>query len=118
LRARWRRIGLVDLFQVQVGGSTALEELQKQAQVALSVLWAIIGSVATVAGLRLGRGSLRLFGLALLGIVTLKVFIFDLAALDIAYRVLSFVALGVLLLVAAYLYGRLQPTHQANPTPE
>jgi len=51
----------------------------------------------------------RIFGLALLGLVTLKVFIVDLAALDVAYRVLSFVALGILLLGAAYLYSRLQP---------
>jgi uncharacterized membrane protein len=73
------------------------------------VLWAVIGVVATVAGLRIGSAPLRLFGLGLLGVVTLKVFVIDLAALDIAYRVLSFVALGVLLLGAAYLYGRMDP---------
>jgi uncharacterized membrane protein len=100
---------VVDLFQVQLGGEVAVEELQKQAQVALSVLWAVIGVVATVGGLRIGSAPLRLFGLGLLGVVTLKVFVIDLAALDIAYRVLSFVALGVLLLGAAYLYGRMDP---------
>jgi uncharacterized membrane protein len=102
-------IALVDLFQAQVGGSIGVEELAKQAQVGLSVLWATIGSVLTVGGLWRNRASLRLAGLGLLGVVTLKVFIVDLASLDIAYRVLSFVALGVLLLVAAYLYGRMQP---------
>ena len=102
-------IGVVDLFQAQVGGTIGVEELQKQAQVALSVMWAVIGAVVTVLGLRVRRVSLRLSGLGLLGIVTLKVFIIDLAALDITYRVLSFVALGILLLVAAYLYGRMQP---------
>jgi hypothetical protein len=102
-------IALVDLFQAQVGGSIGVEELAKQAQVGLSVLWATIGSALTVGGLWRNRASLRLAGLGLLGVVTLKVFIVDLASLDIAYRVLSFVALGVLLLVAAYLYGRMQP---------
>ena len=102
-------IALVDVFQLQVGGGLATEELQKQAQVALSVMWAVIGSVVTVVGLRLDRAPLRMAGLALLGVVTLKVFIVDLAALDIAYRVLSFVALGILLLIAAYLYSRMQP---------
>jgi uncharacterized membrane protein len=102
-------IALVDLFQAQAGGPIGVEELAKQAQVGLSVLWSTIGALLTVAGLWRGRASLRLAGLGLLGIVTLKVFIIDLASLDIAYRVLSFVALGVLLLVAAYLYGRMQP---------
>ena len=36
-------IAVVDLFQRQVGGSTAVEELAKQAQVALSVTWTLIG---------------------------------------------------------------------------
>ena len=102
-------IAVVDLFQAQVGGTIGVEELQKQAQVALSVLWAVIGAAVTVLGLRVRRPGLRLSGLGLLGIVTLKVFIVDLAALDITYRVLSFVALGILLLAAAYLYGRMQP---------
>ena len=71
--------------------------------------WAVIGSVVTVIGLRVHRAPMRLAGLALLGVVTMKVFVVDLAALDIAYRVLSFAALGVLLLAAAYLYSRMQP---------
>ncbi|MFN2382674.1 MAG: DUF2339 domain-containing protein [Gemmatimonadota bacterium] len=108
-------IGLVDLFQVRIGGGIAVEELAKQAQVALSVLWALVGAVLTVVGLRVSRAPLRLAGLALLGVVTLKVFVVDLAALDIAYRGLSFVALGILLLAAAYLYGRMQPGTSRNP---
>ncbi len=107
-------IGLVDLFQASLGGETALEEIGKQAQVALSVLWAGVGVAAFVGGLALRRTSVRLFGLALLGVVTVKVFVVDLAALDVAYRVLSFAALGILLLGAAYLYSRLQPGQVMN----
>jgi hypothetical protein len=107
-------IGLVDVFQAQLGGPIRLEELQKQAHVALSVLWALVGAAAFVSGLAASRTAVRLSGLALLGIVTVKVFVVDLAALDVAYRVLSFVALGILLLGAAYLYGRLQPRDAAS----
>jgi uncharacterized membrane protein len=102
-------IGTVDIFQAQLGGTIALEELQKQAQVALSVLWALLGVSGFVLGLARRISLARLSGLALLGIVTVKVFVVDLAALDVAYRVLSFVALGSLLLGAAYLSTRLQP---------
>ncbi len=112
-------IGTVDLFQANVGGSIAFEDLRKQAQVALSVLWAVLGVVSFVIGLVRQSTTARLFGLGLLAIVTAKVFIVDLAALDVAYRVLSFVALGLLLLGAAYLASRFQPdrTPGSGPMP-
>jgi hypothetical protein len=102
-------IGVVDVFARQIGGSVDVEELGKQAQVGLSVLWAVLGGTAFVVGLVRPVADARRFGLALLGIATVKVFLFDLAALDVAYRVLSFVGLGVLLLASAYLYRRFQP---------
>ena len=80
-------IGTVDLFQANVGGTVAFEELHKQAQVALSVLWALLGVAGFVIGLVRRSATARLFGLGLLAIVTAKVFIVDLAALDVAYRV-------------------------------
>jgi uncharacterized membrane protein len=110
-------IGTVDLFQANLGGGVALEELQKQAQVALSVLWAVLGVAAFVTGLVRQSTTARLFGLGLLAIVTAKVFIIDLAALDVAYRVLSFVALGLLLLGAAYLASRFQAPPPGEPKP-
>ena len=75
----------------------------------LSVLWAILGLGGLVYGIRSGSRDFRLGGLVLLGIATVKVFLFDLAALDVAYRVISFIALGVLLLVSAWLWQRAQP---------
>ena len=102
-------IGVVDEFQGRLGGATALEELQKQAQVALSILWAVLGGLGVIAGLGREKPALRGAGLALLGLVTAKVFVYDLASLDTAYRVLSFIGLGVLLLISAYLYQHIGP---------
>ena len=45
-------------------------------------------------------------GLGLLALATAKVFLVDLASLDVAYRVLSLAALGLLLLASAWLYLR------------
>ena len=110
-------VGLVDVFQRAVG-SRPIEELQKEAQVGLSVLWSVLGVVAFGTGLWLHRPPVRLSGLALLGLATVKVFLVDLAALDVAYRVLSLVALGVLLLVSALAYSRTQRPHPpASPKP-
>ena len=50
---------------------------------------------------------LRHAGLGLLGLATGKVFVIDLAAMDVAYRAVVLAALGLLLLVSAYLFTRL-----------
>ena len=100
-------IAVVDIFATQVGGATALEELRWQSQAALSVAWAIVGMIAFVAGLRLERAELRIGGLVLLGLTTVKVFAIDLAALDVAYKVLALFGLGLVLVVSGGLWQRL-----------
>jgi uncharacterized membrane protein len=108
-------IAIVDAFAARTGGSTDVEELATQAQVALSVAWTLIGTITFAAAL-VGRiGPARQAGLALLALATTKVFLFDLASLDVAYRVLSLVGLGVLLLGSAYAYQRLRPGRVATP---
>jgi uncharacterized membrane protein len=102
-------VGVVDEFQRRVDGPTPLEELQKQAQVALSILWGVLGVVAFVLGIARRRVATRAFGLALLALTTAKVYLYDLASLDAAYRVLSFVGLGILLLISSDLYQRFAP---------
>jgi Predicted membrane protein (DUF2339) len=110
-------VGLVDVFQRQVG-TASLDDLQKESQVGLSVLWSVLGGIWFASGLRTGRPPIRLAGLALLGLATVKVFLVDLAALDVAYRVLSLVALGVLLLGSAFVYSRVQrPPPPGTPKP-
>jgi len=78
-------------------------------QVALSVLWGVAGVGTLVAGLMPDRRTLRLGGLALLVTTIVKVFLIDLATLDSAARAGSFLALGVLLLGAAYAWQRQRP---------
>jgi uncharacterized membrane protein len=48
-------------------------------------------------------------GLAVLGLATAKVFLFDLSSLDIAYRVITLIVLGVLLIASALAWTRLKP---------
>ena len=99
-------VGTVDIFQGRVGGQVALESLQKQAQVALSILWTVLGVGLFVGGIIQRARTLRIVGLALLGLSTAKVFVYDLASLDASYRVLSFIGLGILLLVSSWAYQR------------
>ena len=110
-------VAVVDEFQRYVGASSDIEGLRKQAQVALSILWAALGGGAFVVGIVTRMGLLRASGLALLGAATTKVFLYDLAALDATYRVPSFIGLGLLLLASSYAYQRLRPAQEESPAP-
>lgn len=57
-------------------------------------------------GIMTGARDLRLLGLALLTLVTLKVFLIDAAALTGLLRILSFLGLGLALIAIGWAYGR------------
>jgi uncharacterized membrane protein len=78
-------------------------------QALLSGLWALTGLTVLMIGLVHDDRLLRLGALALLGTTIAKVFLYDLAALESLYRVGSFIALGLLLLLAAGVWQRLRP---------
>ena len=99
-------VGIVDAFEARVDGAASVAELRWQSQVALSVVRAVLGGIAVAAGLVRGVAPLRVFGLGLLGLATVKVFLYDLSSLDAVYRALSFIVLGILLLLSAYAYRR------------
>ena len=110
-------IGIVDEFQRRVGGEVSVAELHRQSQVALSVVWAVLGGIAVAVGLVRSVAPLRWFGLGLLALATSKVFLYDLASLDAVYRVMSFIVLGILLLLSAYAYRRLGAAPDQEVTP-
>jgi uncharacterized membrane protein len=95
-------LGIVDLLQ----GDEV--ERSQTAQVALSAFWAGVGLVAIVVGLVRDIRELRFGGLVLLLLGVAKLFAYDLAELEQLYRVLSFIAVGLVLLAGAYAYQRVR----------
>lgn len=75
--------------------------------------------LATYAVLLIGKGVWRRnaldrsLGVALIGIVVLKLYLHDVWELSRLFRMAAFVALGILLLLASYLYTRLRPVVQS-----
>ena len=74
----------------------------------VSVVWGCYGLSLLIGGLRYGRRELRMSGLALFFVTVGKVFLVDLAGLDVLYRLIAFGVLGGVLLLAAYAYLRNQ----------
>ncbi|HVL68121.1 MAG TPA: DUF2339 domain-containing protein [Vicinamibacterales bacterium] len=75
-------------------------------QVALSVTWALYAVGLIAAGIRRAYTPARLLGIILFGVTLLKVWFRDIAELGRVERMLAVIGVGVLLLVASYLYQR------------
>lgn len=85
---------------------SARAEAEFQAQVAASVAWAAYAAALLGAGFLLKRSEVRWTGIVLFGVTLAKVLIHDTARLDVAYRILSFIVLGGLLVGASFLYQK------------
>ncbi len=93
---------------VDTVGVTGSGDVRQVGQAALSVFWALTGLAAVVYGLLRDVRRFRLAGLALLTLAITKVYVYDMAELEELSRVLSFIALGLLLLVGAFAYQRIK----------
>jgi uncharacterized membrane protein len=82
-------------------------------QVAMSVLWALIGFVTIAEGFRRGIAPLRYAALTLLGATLLKILLIDMAEVQAIWRILSFVAVGAFLLAVSFLYHKRMESRQA-----
>ncbi|MDQ3725440.1 MAG: DUF2339 domain-containing protein [Actinomycetota bacterium] len=95
---------IIDTVGVSDAGETG-----QVGQAWMSAFWAATGLGAVVWGLVRRAPSVRLGGLALLGVAIVKVWTYDLSELDELARAISFIGLGLLLLVGAYAYQRVKP---------
>ena len=83
-------------------------DVRQQGQALLSVFWTVAGLSSLWLGLRREIRELRLAGFALLLLAAGKVFLYDLSELESVWRVLSFIVLGLLFLLAALAYQRMR----------
>jgi hypothetical protein len=82
---------------------------------AVPIAWTLEAVVLVVAGFMFGQRDLRLAALILFGLVLARIFLVDLLALDLAVRIITFLAVGGLLLVASFLFARRQRTDRQPP---
>ena len=104
-------VAIISVFQPSASVDSALLDLsvRQQGQVLLSACWACLGLTVLIVGLRRNLAGMRKGAFALLLVTVAKVFLYDLATLTSLYRVVSFIALGLLLLGGAFAYQRLRP---------
>jgi len=75
-------------------------------QLSYSLIWAVYAIGMVIAGLVRRYRPVRLMALVVLVGTILKVFLFDLSFLENPYRILSFLALGAILVAVSFLYQK------------
>jgi uncharacterized membrane protein len=111
-------VGYFESRRVVDADAVAQRDVELAKQLSLSVVWALYGAGLLVVGRARRSRLLRLMALALLGLTTLKVFLLDLSGLDRAYRIVSFIVLGAILLAVSYLYQKSQQRAAAEDAAE
>ncbi|MGA8023151.1 MAG: DUF2339 domain-containing protein [Candidatus Acidiferrales bacterium] len=86
-------------------------------ELALSMLWLVYALGLLGAGLWKKSEALRWQALVLLGVVIVKVFLFDLSFLEAFYRIVSFFLLGLVLLLISFYYQRQLIARKAERRP-
>ncbi|TPW10941.1 MAG: hypothetical protein FD129_1787, partial [bacterium] len=76
----------------------------------LSLIWAVYAGLLILGGFIFRYRPIRFLGIAVLAMLIVKVFIFDMQELDRGYRIASFVGVGLLLLMISILYQRERKT--------
>lgn len=75
-----------------------------QENLSLSILWGVYSGVLMFIGIVGKFRAIRILSLGGIGIVILKVFLYDSAQLSDIYRIISFIALGVILLITSFVF--------------
>ncbi len=82
--------------------------IRQQGQAWLSGFWALAALGGVVYGVRRRNAAVRYAALSLLSVAVVKILLFDLTSLDATYRTISFVAVGAMLLLAAFAYQNIR----------
>jgi len=85
---------------------TELYESSSNYKLGLTILWGAYAVLLLVLGLFKKKKYLRISGIVLISFSVLKLFFYDITHLDTLRKTIVFVSLGVLMLIASFLYNK------------
>jgi len=96
---------LAELAPAEAAGHVG-DGLRSARNLSLTTLWAVYAVILLVVGIIRRSRPVRLAGLGLLAIPIVKLFVYDVFALETVYKMIAFIGLGLLLVASGYLYQR------------
>jgi uncharacterized membrane protein len=100
----WANAMLLRTIHLWAGVPFRLDALVRSdiVQTALSIFWTLLALVSMVAATRRGLRPAWLAGAGLMAVVVVKLFLVDLSNIGTVQRIVSFIGVGVLMLVVGY----------------
>lgn len=74
----------------------------------LPIIWALLASIFIYTGLKKNITELSKIGFALLGLMILKLYAYDIWQMDNVSRIVAFILLGIILLLSSFMFQRLK----------
>ena len=84
----------------------ALSGIESTTKLGLSILWGISAVLAVGIGIKKSKKHLRVAAMSLFGVTLFKLFFYDISNLSSLSKTIVLVALGILMLIASFLYNR------------
>lgn len=72
----------------------------------LPIVWAILGFILIYNGFKQNEKNLPVMGFSLFGLIVLKLYAIDVWEMSHEFRIVSFIVLGVLILITSFMYQR------------
>src|SRR5690606_1148767 len=94
------------LMEEQGPSPEEIYRLSNREQLTLSMVWIFYSLALMAVGIWRRKQGARMMAFGLLGLTVLKIFLFDLSFLETLYRIISFIALGLILIGFSYVYSR------------
>jgi uncharacterized membrane protein len=112
----WLNAVLLRTLHLWIGIPYDLQAMMRSTlvQSALSLLWAFLALTTMLIATRVGARVLWLTGAVLLVLVVVKLFLVDLSSIGTIERIVSFVGVGILMLVLGY-FSPLPPAAEESP---
>jgi hypothetical protein len=94
----------------------AMSNVHDGSRLALSILWGLYALYLIVWGLAKDFAFLRISGIVLFGITLAKLFLYDLTGMSTIAKTIVLMILGVLLLIASFIYNKRKKTQSSDET--
>lgn len=107
---------LLTILSSELLNILALNAIENGFKLALSILWGAYALYLIIWGFTKNQAYLRISGIALFGITLLKLFFYDIQSMSTIGKTLVLMIMGVLLLVASFIYNKRNKKNTENET--
>lgn len=110
IMAKWNKSDFFKYFAVTLGWialhfeSCGIVYINNQFNYLISLTWVLYSGIVTIFGIKLNKRYLINCGIFMTILSILRIFIYDLAKVEALYKLIAFLALGLILMLVSYIY--------------